>query len=92
MTDRDGTVVICAPGPLTGTDIAGTETDSCVECECEILVAPTGRNLQRTAPPPVRLLCISCGMAMIATDPDPELLPPTEDQKDELARHREHNA
>ena len=93
MTEREGTQLICALGPIKpAIDLPGTTTDVCAECGREILVAPSGRDLQQTMPPPVTLVCIDCGIANIQADPEPTVLEPTSEQLDELARHRERRA
>jgi hypothetical protein len=83
-------MIICAPGPLDRENaILGTTTDVCAECGTEICVAPTGRKLASEQPQPVRLICVACGLAMLAQDPDTTLMPLQPEQLDELAKNRE---
>jgi hypothetical protein len=84
-------MILCAPGPPDEHSIAGSTPDICSECGREIHVAPSGRELVKTVEQPARFVCMGCGFALIEADPDPKLHEPTREQRDELARHREHN-
>jgi DNA-directed RNA polymerase subunit RPC12/RpoP len=88
---KEGTALICAPskGNPAEQQIAGTMRYRCAECGQAVWVAPSGQ--EKLKQPDVFLLCIPCGLAMIKSDPDPEIAPPTLAQQVELDQHRRRN-
>lgn len=90
---REGLMIICAPveGNEREEQIAGSVKRACTLCGRPVWVAPTGRKIHAEREG-AYYVCMECGLKTMAADPDPQLMEPTEEQKDEIARHREHNA
>lgn len=91
MSDQ-GLALVCALAiePHEERQIAGTVRQRCSECGRDVWVAPSGMEILRSREDAF-VVCHECGLAAIEADPDPDIRPPTVEQRDELARHREHN-
>jgi len=86
---KDRIAIICAPVEGSSDQIEGSVQLNCEECGQAVWCAPTGRKAINKMGPLALVLCMGCGMERIVRDPDPEILPPTEEQVVEIERHWE---
>lgn len=78
--------LICSPVAGAGNVIPGSIIARCEECGQEVWLAPSGQRIVAEEAP--TLLCIPCGMKAIAADPEPEIVPLNQEQRDEIAEYR----
>lgn len=86
VIEEEGPPILgCMPTNLGAAHIPTATKDSCSECEQEVWVAPSGREI--IAEKGALILCIKCLSEKIREDGDPKLEPLTEMQHEEIARY-----
>ena len=81
--------VICAPsrGTLESEQVAGSIELNCERCAQTIWCSPTGQKqiIERYEEGALlEVLCAPCGLRAIEEDPEPHVLPISEEQADEI--------
>lgn len=78
------TVIICMKDRPGAATVPGTTKDVCAECGVAICIAPSGRAIAAESEKPVKLTCGPCGVRLLESDAEAEVMPLTAAQKREI--------